>query len=156
MRRCVLSLSGLPHTEDERLWAALAHASIMLGIVVNMLFHSTLGIGVFAGPIAAFVIYQMKKDQSRWVAGQAIQALVYQAALAIIGLIIGIFIAIITVITLGIGLLLMAPLLLIFALLGLAFLVYGLYAAYQCYQGKDFKYIFIADWIGSRGIGGMV
>ncbi|MCL5027167.1 MAG: DUF4870 domain-containing protein [Chloroflexi bacterium] len=150
-----MSLSGLSHTDDERLWAALAHASIALGIILNMLFRSSLGIGVFAGPIAAFVIYLVKKDESRWVARQAIQALVYQAILAVIGIVIGLFVAIITVVTLGIGLLLMAPLLLIFGLLGLAFLIYGLYGAYQCYQGKDFKYYLIGDWVGTRNIGGV-
>ena len=143
-----MSYMGSTRTEDERLWAALAHASILLGIIVNLVFHSSWGIGIFAGPIAAFVIYTIKKDESRWVGRQAIQALAYQGVLAVIGLLVGVVSAVIAALSLGVGLVCLAPLLFIFGLLGLGFLGYGCYGAYQCYQGKNFKYYYLGDFIG--------
>ena len=52
-------------TRDERIMAALAHGSALL-----------VGMGV----IAAIVIWATQKDKSRYVAFQALQALVYQIA----------------------------------------------------------------------------
>ncbi|MCL5774350.1 MAG: DUF4870 domain-containing protein [Firmicutes bacterium] len=118
-------------SEQERLMAALAHGLIILSY----------GTGV-GGPIAAFVIWMVNKDKSKWVAFQALQAIVYQIALLCIGIVFGavmfatFFLWILWV-----------P---VFSLLGLAFLVYAGYGAYQCWQGKDFKYIYVGDFVAAK------
>ena len=61
-------------TQNERLLAALSHASIVLGLFSN-------GVG---GIVAALVIWMIKRDKSPYVAFQALQALVYQVATFIV------------------------------------------------------------------------
>ncbi|NLE75727.1 MAG: DUF4870 domain-containing protein [Chloroflexi bacterium] len=55
---------------DERVWAALAHGSIILGGASN---------GVL-GPLVALVIWLTQRERSAYVAFQSLQALVYQVA----------------------------------------------------------------------------
>ncbi len=55
-------------TSDERTLAALAHGSILLGVLTS-------GIG---GIVAALVIWLVQRDRSRYVAFQALQATIYQ------------------------------------------------------------------------------
>ena len=58
-------MNGTVPDQDERIMSALAHGSIIL-----------FGMGI----IAAVVIWATQKDRSRYVAFQALQALVYQIA----------------------------------------------------------------------------
>ena len=51
------------YTQEERLLAALAHASIMMN---------------FMGPIAGLLIYITQKEKSAYVARQGLQATIYQ------------------------------------------------------------------------------
>jgi uncharacterized Tic20 family protein len=121
------------HTEDERVMAALAHASIILNLFT--------GIG---GIIAAVVIYLVRKEQSAWVAFQALQAAVYQGVTVLATFILGIVAVALTAVLVGLCLF---PLI---GLLVLAALLYGCYAGYLCYQGKDFKYPWIADLLAQK------
>jgi uncharacterized Tic20 family protein len=121
------------HTEDERVMAALAHASIILNVFT--------GIG---GIIAAVIIYLARREQSAWVAFQALQAAVYQGITAVVIFILLAIAGALTVVVVGIC---MFPLI---GLLALAVLVYGCYAGYLCYQGKDFKYPWIADLLAQK------
>ena len=52
---------------DERLWAMLAHLSILLNLVTG-----------FLGIVAPIIIYALYKDRSRYVAYQSMQAFVFQ------------------------------------------------------------------------------
>ena len=130
-------------TEDERVLAALSHASIVANIV-NLV-----------GMIATALIWTMQRDRSRFVRAHALQSLVYQGAV----LLIGVFLV------LAWGLCLVLSLLPVFlkpelyqfsspprsfwfALFGLIVpigfgilaTIYGLYGAYQVYRGRPFRY----------------
>jgi uncharacterized Tic20 family protein len=111
---------------DDNLMAAISHAGIiLLGIIIPLL------------------IWVTQKEKSKYVEFQAKQALVYQLAVAVIFTIMSVIIFILAVISMGIlGILYIALLPLI-----LVAVLYGLYAAYQTYQGKDFRYIIIGDML---------
>src|SRR3989304_3138765 len=52
---------------DERMWAMMAHLSILLNLATG-----------FLGMVAPIVIYAIYKDRSRYVAYQSMQAFVFQ------------------------------------------------------------------------------
>jgi uncharacterized Tic20 family protein len=129
-------------SEDERILAALAHASIIANIV-NL-----------AGMFAAGLIWATQRERSDYVRRHALQSLLYQGT----ALLIMIFLLIFWGICLGLSLLPVAvrpdlyrsspPNSFWIALLGLVLPVgfgvlatlYGLYGAYQAYQGRPFRY----------------
>jgi uncharacterized Tic20 family protein len=141
-------------TPNERLLSAAAHASIVLGFFTNFV----------GGIVAAGLIWLSQRERSRWVAFQALQALIYQ----VIGLMVWIiafgcwflfymasFIPIIAqaeryragpppIFWAGLG-----SLCLPFILMGL-WMLYGLYGAVRAYSGVDFRYILIGDWLARR------
>ena len=121
----------LEPTQDEKTWAALAHASILLALVS----------GGPLGPIAAFIIWLVKKDESAYVADQAIQSLVYQVAVSILNWIMWLGIAVLSAVVVGICCIPFG------ILISLACLVYGVYGAYECSLGRDFRYFVIGDII---------
>ena len=118
-------------TSDEKTWAMFAHLSILLAAI-------TVGL---LGPVAAFVIWLVKKDESDYVARQALQSLIYQIAVAVLSWVM--WIVIFVLFTVGIGCCI-APLGL---LLNLATIGYGCYAAYECSLGREFKYPLIWDLV---------
>jgi uncharacterized Tic20 family protein len=139
-------------TQDEQRLAGVAHGSILLGIFTN-------GIG---GIATTLIIYLTQKEKSAYVAAQAFQALVYQAAafaLTLLGWFAwGIFWMILIVpplianpeayetqpppgIFVGLGLMI-CPL-----LISLVTLLYGLWGAFRCFGGRPFKYVFIGNWL---------
>jgi uncharacterized protein len=63
------SRPGMMSAEGERTWAALAHLSTFLNIVTG-----------FLGPVAAFVIWLVYKDDSPMVARHALRSVFYQVA----------------------------------------------------------------------------
>jgi uncharacterized Tic20 family protein len=130
-------------TEDERVLAALSHASIVANIV-NL-----------AGMIATALIWTMQRDRSRFVRAHALQALVYQGAV----LLISVCLSLLWGVCIALSLLpvLLRPDLYYFtnpprsfwlALLGLILpigfgilaTIYGLYGAYRVYRGRPFRY----------------
>ena len=118
-------------TSDEKTWAILAHLSILLGAI-------TVGL---LGPVAAFVIWLVKKDESDYVARQALQSLIYQIVVAVLSWIM--WVVIVLLFTVGIGCCLVP----LGVLLDLAAIGYGCYAAYVCSLGQEFKYPLIWDII---------
>ena len=60
---------GMMSAEGERTWAALAHLSTFLNIFTG-----------FLGPVAAFVIWLVYKDDSPMVARHALRSVFYQVA----------------------------------------------------------------------------
>jgi uncharacterized Tic20 family protein len=131
-------------TRDERTMAALAHGSVIL-----------FGMGI----IAAVAIWITQKDKSRYVAYQALQALVYQFAglvVAMIGwccwlaLYFASFIPLMFTVEQGgndPGWLIIFATLLMFiplALMGL-WTLGGLWGAVRTLQGRDFRYLVIGQ-----------
>ncbi len=127
--------------------AALAHSLAILNFFT--------GIG---GPIAALIIWLTQKEKSTWVGFQALQSLIFQSAVLVItGVVVGIvWVAgfIISFLTIGFGTFLAVPVMILvffggFVLVG-AGTFYCLYGAYQVYQGKDFRYLWVGDWLANK------
>lgn len=141
-------------TQDERILAALSHASVIIP---------------FWGLIGAIVIWATQREKSRFVGFQALQGVVYQLSLIVLAFVggacymcsffgtfllvpAGIFAAegtgeadtvaaVISMIVTGFPFCVMG----IFALIGFAFVLYGFYGAVRVLQGSDFRYAIIGD-----------
>ena len=142
-------------TQNAKTLAALAHASILLGLFTN-------GVG---GIVAALVIWATQKDKAPFAAAQALQSMVYQGVTFVITMIAwccwGILYTVMILMPmitnpgaydaappagLWVGLILMVvP----FGIWGLTIL-YGLYGAARCLGGHDFKYAIIGNWLESQ------
>ncbi len=125
---------------DERTWAMLAHLSVLLNLVTGFL-----GVG------AALLIYFIYKERSRYVAYQAMQAFLFQLVFwAGGGLLIGAMWAIVgalSAILVGILLIPFAVVLtLLFLVMPVVALVYGVLGSIQTSNGEDFRYWLIGDW----------
>jgi uncharacterized Tic20 family protein len=133
-------------SEDERVLAALSHASIVAN-AVNLI-----------GMIATALIWTMQRDRSTYVRSHALQALVYQGTVLLISM----FLALFGGLCLALSLLpaLLRPdlyrssppsysvwvgVLTLLALIGFGVLatLYGLFGAYQTYRGRTFRYLLI-------------
>lgn len=119
-----------PLTQDDKTWAALAHASILLNLVT--------GVG---GVIAAFVIWLLKRQQSKYVSFHSLQAWVYQVVMLVFSVVMWVIVAVLTSIVIGFCLIPVA------LLLQLALFGYGCYGAYACTEGRDFRYLLIGDLV---------
>ena len=119
--------------QDERTWSIVAHLSVLAGLVGLM-------------PLGALIIWLVYKDRSRRGGFHALQALWYQIAWLVIWVVASIVGVILIIVTLGLGIILVAP---VGLLLWLAPLVHGCYAAYKVSQGVDYRYPFVADRIDS-------
>ena len=158
-------------TQDERILAALADASVIIP---------------FWGLIGAIVIWATQREKSRLVGFQALQGAAYQLTLFLCAFLclgcymcsmFGTFLGPVALAPLGIlaaesggeisivGLLLTMlsmffPFLVIgvLALAALAFVLYGLYGAVQVLQGRDFRYAIIGRrlerYLDQEGTGG--
>jgi len=115
----------------------LAHLSVLTNLVTG-----------FLGPVAALVIYLIYKDRSRYVAYHAMQSFVFQLIFWVGGgILAGITWAISSVLAMVlIGCLLM-PIALLFSVLPIIALVYGIIGGVQCNNGQDFKYWLVGDWV---------
>jgi uncharacterized Tic20 family protein len=110
------------------------------------------------GLIAAIVIWLTQKEKSAWVAFHGLQSLVFQAAVYLtVSIVVGVvWLAgfALSFITLGLGTIVAVPVMIVVMFLGIALmtcgLVYSLYGAYQVYEGREFHYIWIGDWILQR------
>ena len=130
-------------TEDERILAALSHASIVANIINPV------------GMIATVLIWITQRERSRFVRAHAVQSLIYQGAV----LLIGIFLVVAWGLCLVLSLLPVfvnpglyhfndPPRSFWFALFGsivpigfgILATIYALYGAYQVYRGRLFRY----------------
>jgi uncharacterized Tic20 family protein len=156
-------VSASPHlglSREETNWAALAHASILLTLLLGV---STGGIAAILGPIVPAIIWYAFREKSDYVAGQARQATIFQLAgilgllaLAIVGAIlvaVGWAVSAVLVVVL-VGLILLPVMLIVTVLwvagvvaLPIVQVVYGCYAALEAYNGRPFRYWWIADMI---------
>lgn len=138
-------------SQDDRIMAALAHGSAII-----------FGMGI----IAAVVLWATQKDRSRYVAFQALQALVYQVA-GVLVQIIGwccwtalYFLSFIPFFAAAESsgepplffLVAMALMVVPFALMGL-WIIGGLWGAVRTLQGRDFRYLVLGPqlerWLSS-------
>lgn len=132
--------AGEPSTSDDRIWAALAHASALLA---------------FLGPLAAVILWLTQRKRSTYAAFHALQAMIYQSAW---------FWLYLTVIPLGAAVLVMGwifgaallepsttdsfltaivPQIIIWVMVLGSWVVYALIAilaAVLCLMGRDFRY----------------
>ena len=67
--RVEVSAPGVMSVEGERTWSVLAHLSTFLNLVTG-----------FLGPVAAFVIWLVYRDDSPTVARHALRSIFYQVA----------------------------------------------------------------------------
>jgi uncharacterized Tic20 family protein len=111
-------------SQDDRLWAMLAHLAGLAGYLGGVLQY-----------VAPLVIYLVYKDKSQFVAFHALQSLYFQLGVLVAGVIAGI----ITLVTCGVG----APLL---VALGVGALVYVIIAAIKANQGEWFEYWLVGPW----------
>ncbi len=122
-------------TNEEMTVAALAHASTLLGFAT----------GGLAGVAAALLIWLVYREKSKYVAFQAMQALVFQMAWmgATVAVAVAMALSILTICLIPLGLVLLL------AVVGLPFagLLYGLYAAYETYYGADFLYWKVGEFV---------
>jgi uncharacterized Tic20 family protein len=151
-------------TRDDLTMAALAHASILITFLVGV---GSGGLGAILGVFIPLAIWYSYRDKSTYTAQQALYATAYQVAcilsvlaLAVVGsilVVVGWTVSgALTAILIGLCLMpfaLLVTLLLIAGVLVLPVvqLVYGLYAAYETYQGRDFRYKWVADWVDQQG-----
>lgn len=120
---------GTPSAE-ERQWAMFAHLSALLGGLLTA--GWAFSIGCFIGPL---VIWMMKKETMPFVDDQGKEALNFNITLGIVFL----ALLILSIVTLGIGLLLTVPLMIIF---GIAWLVLTIIASIKANNGETYRYPF--------------
>ncbi len=161
--KAVAVVAPTPHlglTREEMNWAALAHASILLTLLLGI---STGGIAAILGPIVPAIIWYAFRHKSEYVEEQARQATIFQLtgllallALVVVGAIlvaVGWVVSAVLVILL-VGLLLLPVMAIVTLLWGvglmalpIAQVVYGCYAAVETYSGRPFRYWWVADQI---------
>jgi len=150
-------------TRDDLTMAALAHASILLTFLIGV---GSGGLGVVLGVLVPLAIWYSYRDKSAYTAKQAIYATAYQVAcilsylaLAVVGVILVVVgwtvSGALTVVLVGLCLMPFVLLITVLLVIGLILLplvqlVYGLYAAYEIYQGRDFRYRWVADWVDQQ------
>ncbi len=143
-------------TSSERNWAAIAHGSAVLTLIIAGITGSA---AVWLGLLVPLAIYLGFYNRSEYVAFHALQALTFQAAaiiLAFVGLLVGgIIIAAAWILTAGLTLVVVGLLLipvslgitLIFAILTLVYpfavTAYAVIGSYKSYSGEDFEYAYI-------------
>jgi uncharacterized Tic20 family protein len=112
-------------SQEERVMAALAHASVLVHQV---------------GLIAPLVLWLVNKDKAPYAAYQAKQAFWFHLAVTVIEWIV----IWACILTLGLGLFLLWP---IIVALPLFSTIYGIVGAVHSYNGRDFRYWLISDFV---------
>lgn len=124
---------------EERTWAMLAHLSVLVNLLTG-----------FFGPIAAFLIYIVFRDRSRYVAYHALQSLILQLIVWVGGgIIIGTAWAIAGILSVVVVGLLLMPFACLLSFIPAVAPIYGIIGAIKTSQGEDFKYWLIGDWVRS-------
>jgi uncharacterized Tic20 family protein len=113
---------------QERHWAMFAHLSVLLGGLISAGWAG--GVGYFIGPL---VIWMLKRDTMPFVADQGKEALNFAITVSIVCAALWLL----TIMTLGIGLLLTFPLL---TLIGIGALVLVIIAAVKANEGVTYRY----------------
>jgi uncharacterized protein len=120
---------GQPSAEEKQ-WALFAHLSALIGGIVTSGWAGS--IGCFIGPL---VIWLVKKDSMPFVNDQAKEALNFNITVAIVFL----ALFLLSVVTLGVGLIVAIPL---WIIIGIAWLVLTIMAAIAANKGEAYRYPF--------------
>ncbi|MEO5596467.1 MAG: DUF4870 domain-containing protein [Lysobacteraceae bacterium] len=113
---------------EQRQWAMIAHLSALIGGVVTGGWGHSLA--CFVGPL---IVWLLKKDSMPFVDDQGKEALNFNITVGIVFLALTIF----TVMTFGIGILIVWP---AYLLVALGWLVLSMVAAYKAYHGIAYRY----------------
>ncbi len=113
---------------EERQWAMIAHLSALVGGVVTGGWGHSLA--CFVGPL---IVWQMKKDSMPFVDDQGKEALNFNITVGIVFVALTVF----TVVTFGIGMLIVGP---IYLATALAWLVFTIIAAIKAHDGIAYRY----------------
>lgn len=163
------SYSTLHVSDDERLWAAIAHASVWITFLTAF---ATAGFSVPLSIFVPLVIYFVFRNKSDYVTFHALQAFVIQLlgtvgamALLVVGGIawfVGLVVALLLMVVL-IGFILtplwgLVGVVLLLGVVALPFvmLMFGTMAAIQTYNGRDYRYPYIARWVDRQLAGGLL
>lgn len=155
--------------DTERTWAAIAHGSALLTILVAI----AAAPGVLLTVLIPLGIYLAFRNKSEFVAFHALQAFTIQVvgtvgALVLLlagGLVLGTLIAIsalLSLVLIGIPFLIFFVLLLVALvvfsvfILPLGMVVYSMIAADAAYKGRTYRYPYIADWLDDQLKNGML
>ena len=120
-----VAASGI--SAEERQWAMFAHLSALVG---GLLTSAAGGWGTFIGPL---VIWLVKKDTMPFVNDQGKEALNFNITVAIICL----ALVLLSIVTLGIGLIIAIP---AWVIVGIAWLVLTILAAVKANEGVSYRY----------------
>jgi uncharacterized protein len=115
---------------DQRQWAMFAHLSALLGAILTGAFGH--GWGCFLGPL---IIWLVKKDTMPFVDDQGKEALNFNITVAIASVIL----LLLSIMTLGVGLIIAIPL---WIILGIAWLVFTIIASIKANEGVRYRYPF--------------
>ncbi len=129
---------GAPVSEmapaQQRLWGCLAHLSpIATALLLSTWTGGTVPLG-FLGPLVIFLVL---RDRGVFVRRQSVEALNFQILLAALTLVVVVIGGILTIVTLGLGLFAVVPVVVVLAVIALVFQVI---AAVKAYQGVDYRY----------------
>ncbi len=153
---------GAGVTSEERTWAALAHASTLVTLLLAL---GTAGIGGLLFVFVPLAIYLIYKDKSEYIAFHAAQAFALQM-LASVGFFVAIIAAVVVVVIawvvtgllsiILIGLVLIPVALLLTLALALALVVlpfvlggFSLVATIQAGGGEEYRYPYLGQWIAA-------
>jgi len=125
-------------TEEEKNWAMLAHLSSLLSLIS----------GGFLGPIASFIIWLVYREKSVYIAQQSLQSTLFQVGGFLVNWMIWIVVSVLSSFLIGLCLIPFA------LLITVATIVWPLLGAYNCSQGKQFRYPIVADMVSIPGKAG--
>lgn len=147
-------------TREDLTWAAVAHASILVTLILGMVSGGLIAV---VGALIPAIIWYANRAKSEYVVDQARQAFLFQiagfVALLVLAILGSVFVALGWVVSallaiVLIGLLLIPIMLVVTLSMAAAFValpigqvVYGCYAALEAYNGRPFRYWLIADLI---------
>jgi uncharacterized Tic20 family protein len=117
---------------DERTWAMLAHLSPWAGGLIGF---------PLLGPLVVYLIY---KDRSLFVRRHAAAALNFQIMLLIVSVVAVVVGFVLTIVTLGFGLILLVPFLLLLVVASIVLQIMGAVAANK---GQEFRYPLTPDMV---------
>lgn len=113
---------------DERQWAMIAHLSALLGYILTSGWAGSAG--GFLGPL---IVWMIKKDTMPFVDRQAKEALNFSITICIAFAVLFVF----SIVTLGVGLIVTLPSMLV---VGLYAIVYTIIASMKAYEGVAYRY----------------
>jgi len=120
--------TGSGISAEEKQWAMFAHLSALAGGILTSGWAGS--IGCFIGPL---IIWMVKKDTMPFVDDQAKEALNFNISVALVFL----ALFLLSVLTLGIGLVIAIP---AWIIIGIAWCVFTIIAAIKAHEGVAYRY----------------